>query len=189
MLNPKLNGEIRNIPDSGNVAYTYYENYKTYQEAMIERREAVIQSMENQEHIDSKVKIVKLLELEFEDLEKQQSALVYSNEVMFQSDPNDLDIIESRAENMKYIKLNFERMKQIYDEISKLDSNNQILWKSIFSLNIDYKKNEEKPESLANGSPEIKYSVDNTQLSNLIEINNSLSENEKSEKVIVELEL
>jgi hypothetical protein len=187
MLNHKFNQASNNKLDSCNISYTYYENYPSYQEAITLRREAILESMENQEQVESKVKIVKLLEMEFEDLEKQQNALVYSNEEMFKCDPNDLELIECRAENMKYIKLNFERMKQIYEEISKLDRNNKLLGKSIFSLNYDFEKNDEEPKNIHNNhnaSQLIKNNLDGSILKN-----NSVNENEKTEKVVTELEI
>lgn len=117
----------------------YFENYKTYQESMKERRMKVL---EDKGEMDSKEKIIKILELEYEDLEKQQRALFYSNEEMLLSDPNDLELIECRAENMKFIDKNFQRMKEIKEELINLEPQHFIKDKDIMTVEKFDKKEE-----------------------------------------------
>jgi hypothetical protein len=96
---------------------------------------------------DSKEKIIKLLEIEYDYLEKQQVALFYSNEEMLKYDTNDIAIIEARSENVKIIGKNIERMKKIRNDILNLDKEHYIAGKNIYDFNmktiIKYDKEEE----------------------------------------------
>ena len=136
----------------------YFDNLETYEESIRQKRLKLFDSMPEKKSSDSKVKILKILELEYEDLDKQQKALIYSNEEMLNSDPNDIDIIEYRAENMKFIQKNIIRMKEIKDEILNLDKNHQIKEKAVLEINDFDKLNLKNIEDI-NGRKSIEYDI------------------------------
>ncbi len=102
-----------------------HEHELNYEEALRERRSVILNSTKNSNY-DSKTQIIKLLELEYEDLEKQHSALMYSNDEMLKVNPSDSDLIECREENIKYIQAGLKRMKEIIEEVLDLDRDNRL---------------------------------------------------------------
>jgi hypothetical protein len=111
----------------------YYEDYNTYVNKMKEKRQRVIEDFVNDQRFDPKEKTIKILEVEYAYLEKQQQALFYSNEEMFKYGPNDVEMIECRAENLKFIEKNYKRMKEIKNDLLKLDGEeNYIVKKNIY---------------------------------------------------------
>jgi hypothetical protein len=88
----------------------------------------------NNDDIDSRYKIIKMLEIEYDYIEKQQMAMFYSNEEMLKYDPNDIDLIDARAENIKLIEKNIIRMHKIKSDILELDRDHYIINKNIFSF-------------------------------------------------------
>ncbi len=152
----------------------YFENYTTYQEAMAEKRLKLFESFPENKNKDSKSKIIKLLELEYDDLEKQLAALIYSNEEMLNIDASDLELIECRAVNIKFIEKNIKRLKEIKEEILNLDKDNKI-------------KN--KDESLVFNLDDYEYNkADLNQITN-INLNNEYDLIDKDEDIIKELNL
>lgn len=104
---------------------------------LISKKEQVKDFIENPENDDynlnQKERILTLLAIEYDYLEKQQNALFYSNEEMEKYSLSDKDIIECRAENLKIIEKNLVRMKQIRQDIIALDKDHYILNKEVFS--------------------------------------------------------
>jgi hypothetical protein len=96
----------------------------------LKSKETVHEFMNDKDYED-KEKIIKMLEIEYDLLEKQQSALFYSNEELANYD-DDYDAIESRAENMKYINKNITRMEQIKQNLLSLDNDHYINGKDIY---------------------------------------------------------
>jgi hypothetical protein len=102
-----------------------------------------IESFINSNQYDSKEKIIKLLEIEYTELEQQQMAMYFSNEEMLNYDPNDLDIIEARAENIKIMEKNIQRMQKIKEDLLKLDRDHYINGKNVFDcFNFKPEKND-----------------------------------------------
>ncbi len=117
-------------------------DFEDYKEKNLENKRLIIESYINDKKINDKIKIIKFLESEFDFLEEQQKAIFYSNEEMEKySSIEDKDIQECRAENIKIIFKNLERMKKIQEEIKNLDRNHYIKDKDLFSY---VNKNEEK---------------------------------------------
>lgn len=79
--------------------------------------------------LDSKTKILIVLESEYKYLEISQNNIVYSNNEMKRLMPNDEDIIESISINEKFFNKNLERMRQIKKRISILEGNNHYICK------------------------------------------------------------
>jgi hypothetical protein len=113
------------------------------------QREEAIDAFVNNTELDSKEKIVKLLEIEYDFLEKQQSAMFYSNEEMLKFDPSDIDIIEARSENVKIMCKNMERMMKIKNDLLGLDREHYIAGKDLYEFrNCKIEKYEEKVGSV-----------------------------------------
>lgn len=179
----ELNNKILSQKDS-NTNIQYYDNFSTYQESIREKKINLLDSKYERKSVDSKEKIIKLLELEYEDLEKEQSLLHYSNEEMLMCDPNDYEIIECRAENLKFIQNNLKRMKHIKEELLNLEKEHPYISKDIFKI--------EKFEKFeTNTTEQIKILEDQSSRREIL-IQNNLDFNEMSTKiegVIEELEL
>lgn len=79
--------------------------------------------------LDSKTKILIVLESEYKYLEISQNNIIYSNNEMKRLMPDDKDIIESISINEKFFKKNLERMIQIKKRISLLEGNNHYICK------------------------------------------------------------
>lgn len=132
---------MKSKPDlEDNIDKDEYENgnenlssYYDYEQKLKDKRDENINTFVQDKTMDSKEKIIKVLELEYDYLEKQQMAIFYSNEEMLKFDPNDSDLIEARAENMKFIDKNIKRMKQIQKELLSLDKDHYIMGKNLFS--------------------------------------------------------
>jgi hypothetical protein len=130
------------------------EDYQQFEEKEINNQ---CLNVINDTTLDSKQKIIKSLEIEYEYLEKQQAALLYSNDEMLKFDPNDYELIESRVENLKFMGKNMRRMKQIKDKLIQLDRDNRIL------INDDLKIDEEiiMRDSKNKNNSNINYNTDN----------------------------
>jgi hypothetical protein len=106
------------------------DNIEDIEDDIYLKSKETIHEFMNDKDYEDKEKIIKILEIEYDLLEKQQSALFYSNEELANYD--DYDAIESRAENMKYIHKNITRMKQIKQNLLNLDNDHYINGKDIF---------------------------------------------------------
>jgi predicted metal-dependent hydrolase len=66
---------------------------------------------------------------------------------MLQCDPNDIEVIECRAENLKFIQNNLKRMKEIIEELINLDKQHEFKDKDVYIIEKFEKINEnEKKE-------------------------------------------
>lgn len=98
--------------------------------------------------------LIKKLETELYFLKEENKAIYFSNEEMskYSSKLEDEDINECRAENMKILFTNFERMKEIQKEILNVDSNHNVKCIDLSSMidktneeDIDYKDPKNNP--------------------------------------------
>jgi hypothetical protein len=177
------NNKILKQIDS-NTNIQYYDNFSTYQESIREKKINLLESTNERKSVDSKEKIIKLLELEYEDLEKEQSLLHYSNEEMLMCDPNDYEIIECRSENLKLIQNNLKRMKHIKEELLNLEKEHPYVSKDIFKI--------EKFEKFEINKTEQIKTLEDQSLRRELLIKNDLDFNEMSTKIegiLEELEL
>jgi len=133
---------------------TLYLDFEEYKQKYLENKKLRIENYLNDNKISDKEKIINFLESEFYFLEEQQKAIFYSNEEMNKyCTIDDEDINECKAENMKIIFKNFERMKIIQDDIIALDRNHyfkdrnylSILDKSTKEEDLDYKDPNKNP--------------------------------------------
>jgi hypothetical protein len=178
------NHKISKKKDS-NTKIEYFENFSAYQQSIREKKINLLDSTYEHKSVDSKEKIIKLLELEYEDLERQQSLLHYSNEEMLICDPNDVEIIECRAENLKFIQNNLKRMKEIKEELLNLEKEHPYVSKDIFKI--------EKFEKVETTRSEVQKFIEdkNSRREILIESNNNYDQKHTNhiEEILQELEL
>jgi hypothetical protein len=178
------NNKISKKKDS-NTKIEYFENFSAYQQSIREKKINLLDSTYEHKSVDSKEKIIKLLELEYEDLERQQSLLHYSNEEMLICDPNDVEIIECRAENLKFIQNNLKRMKEIKEELLNLEKEHPYVSKDIFKI--------EKFEKVETTQSVVQKFIEdkNSRREILIESNNNYDEKHTNhiEEILQELEL
>ena len=133
------------IEQSSSNSYEEIENlfvdFEEYKNKYLEIKKNKIENFINNKDINDKDKIIQFLESEFYFLEEQQKAIYYSNEEMNKYYDNDKEIAESRAENVKILFKNFERMKKIKEDLLGLDKYHYMKDKNILS---NFKFEEEK---------------------------------------------
>lgn len=114
---------------------TLFMDFEEYKLKFLENKKIALDNYINDSKISDKEKIIKFLESEFYFLEEQQKAIHYSNEEMKKyCTEEDEEINECRAENMKILFKNFERMKKIKSEILALDRSHYLKDKDLFSF-------------------------------------------------------
>lgn len=133
----------------GNPNHDYADNddnltlildYEEYKLKYLENKKNALENYISDNKISDKEKIIKFLESEFYFLQDQQKAIYYSNvEMKKYLTEEDEELNEFRAENMKIIYKNFERMKKIKSDILGLDRNHNIKDKDLlfFYKNLD----------------------------------------------------
>lgn len=189
-------------------------DFEEYKHKYLENRKAKIESFIYDEKISDKEKIIKFLESELYFLEEQQKAIFYSNEEMMKySTDDDKDIQEYRAENMKLMFKNFERMKKIKDDILGLDKTHYIKDKNFLSI---FSRKQAELQSISSisistlesnttNNPFIVEFIDRSdqkeninttdsvlsedEFNNLINANNNSLENNSGDNIIKEIEL
>jgi hypothetical protein len=109
--------------DENNCTSNFFENFESYEENIRTLRLNVI----NDNSLDSKQKIIKSYEIEYEYLENQIRALIYSNDEMSKFNMNDEIIVESRAENLKFMQKYLIKLNKIRAEIVALDPTHPIV--------------------------------------------------------------
>jgi len=123
--------------DDNNSSTNFFENFESFEENLRMIRLNVI----NDNSLDSKQKIIKSYEIEYEYLENQIKALIYSNDEMSKFDINDEIIMESRAENLKFMQNYLTRLNKIRSEIIALDSAHPIIDVTSTLIQINEKNN------------------------------------------------
>jgi hypothetical protein len=103
--------------DENDLTSDFFENFESFEQNLRNLRFNIV----NDETLDSKQKIIKSLEIEYEYLQNQIKALIYSNDEMSKFDVNDNLIIESRSENLKFMQKYIIRLNKIRNEIAILD--------------------------------------------------------------------
>lgn len=171
------NNNQNNIENQESNNETLYLDFEEYKQKYLENRKNTIDNYINDNKIGDKEKIIKFLESEFFFLEEQQKAIYYSNqEMMKYCTEDDEDINECRAENMKIIFKNFERMKKIKSDIIGLDKNHYLKDKELLEIFKDV-INEEKDYKDPNKNPLIVEFIDRSNENNCGDINAEFEKN------------
>lgn len=123
--------------DEDELTSNFFDNFESFEENLRNLRFNIV----NDETLDSKQKIIKSLETEYEYLQNQIKALIYSNEEMSKFDVNDDMIIESRSENLKFMQKYIIRLNKIRNEITILDPCHHIveIKNTLQEINEEYK--------------------------------------------------
>ena len=139
---------------------------------------------ENEYLCHGKDELIKIYEIEFEELGNRVLALFQSNEDMMEFDPNDYDLIQAREENLELIDKKLAEINKIQKKMKEICSFHPIVEVDIFEYfgigKSTLKSKEEKEEN--------KNNIENNN--NLIEVNpkeenkieNSINDNENKNK-------
>ena len=139
---------------------------------------------ENEYLCHGKDELIKIYEIEFEELGNRVLALFQSNEDMMEFDPNDYDLIQAREENLELIDKKLAEIIKIQKKMKEICSFHPIVEVDIFEYfgigKSTLKSKEEKEEN--------KNNIENNN--NLIEVNpkeenkieNSINDNENKNK-------
>ena len=140
---------------------------------------------ENEYICHGKDELIKIYEVEFEELGNRVLALFQSNEDMMEFDPNDYDLIQAREENLELIDKKLAEIVKIQEKMKEICAYHPIVEVDIFEYfgigKSPLKKKEENKEN--------KNNIENKN-DNLIEVNqkeenkieNSINNNENKNK-------
>ena len=129
---------------------------------------------ENEYLCKGKDELIKINEIEFEELGNRVLALFQSNEDMMEFDPNDYDLIQAREENLELIDKKIAEMIKIQEKMKELCSYHPLVTVDIFEYFGIGKKSKEKNEN--------KMYVENKK-DDLIEVNNQDKNNKIENKI------
>jgi hypothetical protein len=139
---------------------------------------------ENEYLCHGKDELIKIYEIEFEELGNRVLALFQSNEDMMEFDPNDYDLIQAREENLELIDKKLAEIIKIQKKMKEICSFHPIVEVDIFEyFGIGKSTLKSKEEKEGN-----KNNIENNN--NLIEVNpkeenkieNSINDNENKNK-------
>ena len=150
--------------------------------------------------------LVKIYEIEFEEIGNKIQSLFQSNEEMLEFDPHDYDLIQAREENLQLIDKKIEEMMKIQEKMKDICNYHPIVTVDIFDhfgIGKKIKDNEDnkekkKEENLALVDEEDKKNEENINSNDLEEKkkNNNNEEEQKKEnkkqkdnEIITEIDL
>ena len=131
---------------------------------------------ENKYLCNGQNELIKIYEIEFEELGDRVQALFQSNEDMLEFDPYDYDLIQAREENLQLIDKKLEEMKKIQIKMKEICNYHPIVSVDIFEyFGIGKKEKEENTQI-------------NKKLNKIVEIkgneNKENKENDKTQKIL-----
>jgi len=125
---------------------------------------------ENEYICQGKEDLIKIYELEFEELGNKVLSLFQSNEDMMEYDPNDYDLIQAVQENLELIDKKLADIVKIQENMNQICSYHPIVTVDIFEYFGIGKKSKEKDEN--------KKKEDNKK-NDLVEVNNQDKDKDK----------
>ena len=125
---------------------------------------------ENEYICKGKEDLIKIYELEFEELGNKVLSLFQSNEDMMEYDPNDYDLIQAVQENLELIDKKLADIVKIQENMNQICSYHPIVTVDIFEYFGIGKKSKEKDEN--------KKKEDNKK-NDLVEVNNQDKDKDK----------
>ena len=125
---------------------------------------------ENEYICQGKEDLIKIYELEFEELGNKVLSLFQSNEDMMEYDPNDYDLIQAVQENLELIDKKLADIVKIQENMKQICSYHPIVTVDIFEYFGIGKKSKEKDEN--------KKKEDNKK-NDLVEVNNQDKDKDK----------
>ena len=134
--------------------------------------------------------LVKIYEIEFEEIGNKIQSLFQSNEEMLEFDPHDYDLIQAREENLQLIDKKIEEMMKIQEKMKDICNYHPIVTVDIFDhfgIGKKIKDNEEnkekkKEENLALVDEEDKKNEENINSINDLEEKKKNNNNEEEQK-------
>ena len=127
---------------------------------------------ENEYLCKGKDELIKINEIEFEELGNRVLALFQSNEDMMEFDPNDYDLIQAREENLELIDKKIAEMIKIQEKMKELCSYHPLVTVDIFEYfgigksPIENKENKIN-NSINNDENEIKEEKEENKIENI----------------------
>ena len=144
---------------------------------------------ENEYLCKGKDELIKINEIEFEELGNRVLALFQSNEDMMEFDPNDYDLIQAREENLELIDKKIAEMIKIQEKMKELCSYHPLVTVDIFEYfgigksPIENKENKIN-NSINNDENEIKEEKEENKIENIPK-----DKIENDNEIITEIEL
>ena len=134
--------------------------------------------------------LVKIYEIEFEEIGNKIQSLFQSNEEMLEFDPHDYDLIQAREENLQLIDKKIEEMMKIQEKMKDICNYHPIVTVDIFDhfgIGKKIKDNEDnkekkKEENLALVDEEDKKNEENINSINDLEEKKKNNNNEEEQK-------
>ena len=130
---------------------------------------------ENEYICQGKDELIKIYELEFEELGNKVLSLFQSNEDMMEYDPNDYDLIQAVQENLELIDKKLADIVKIQENIKQICSYHPIVDVNIFEYFGIGKKSKEKDENKKN--------EEGNKKNNLVEVNNQDKDDKIENKI------
>ena len=129
---------------------------------------------QNEYLCQGKDELIKIYEIEFEELGNKVLSLFQSNEDMMEYDPNDYDLIQAVQENLELIDKKLADIVKIQENMKQVCSYHPIVTVDIFEYFGIGKKSKEKDEN--------KMNVENKK-GDLVEVNNQDKNNKIENKI------
>ena len=129
---------------------------------------------QNEYICQGKDELIKIYEIEFEELGNKVLSLFQSNEDMMEYDPNDYDLIQAVQENLELIDKKLADIVKIQENMKQVCSYHPIVTVDIFEYFGIGKKSKEKDEN--------KMNVENKK-DDLVEVNNQDKNNKIENKI------
>ena len=129
---------------------------------------------QNEYLCQGKDELIKIYEIEFEELGNKVLSLFQSNEDMMEYDPNDYDLIQAVQENLELIDKKLADIVKIQENMKQVCSYHPIVTVDIFEYFGIGKKSKEKDEN--------KMNVENKK-DDLVEVNNQDKNNKIENKI------
>ena len=144
---PEKAQDNNNSPSSSNNDKTNNKNINDYNIKLNANKSSI---GENEYLCHGKDELIKIYEIEFEELGNRVQALFQSNEDMLEFDPHDYDLIQAREENLELIDKKIDEMIKIQQKMKEVCDYHPMVNVDIFEYFGIGTKNSNKDENKIN---------------------------------------
>ena len=144
---PEKAQDNNNSPSSSNNDKTNNKNINDYNIKLNANKSSIGQ---NEYLCHGKDELIKIYEIEFEELGNRVQALFQSNEDMLEFDPHDYDLIQAREENLELIDKKIDEMIKIQQKMKEVCDYHPMVNVDIFEYFGIGTKNSNKDENKIN---------------------------------------
>ena len=144
---PEKAQDNNNSPSSSNNDKTNNKNINDYNIKLNANKSSIGQ---NEYLCHGKDELIKIYEIEFEELGNRVQALFQSNEDMLEFDPHDYDLIQAREENLELIDKKIDEMNKIQQKMKEVCDYHPMVNVDIFEYFGIGTKNSNKDENKIN---------------------------------------